>query len=605
MKQSTALAILKTGQNVFLTGQAGAGKTYVLNQYINYLKARQVPIAITASTGIAATHMGGVTIHSWSGIGIQNDIEKINLSRLKEKDGFVDKLKNTRVLIVDEISMLHLKQVDTIDAVLRHFIDPNLPFGGLQVVFSGDFFQLPPVGEKGETSKEKYAFMSKAWIDCNFQICYLSEQHRQDDSRANQDELSLTDILNQIRSQTVSWAAIDRLKATQNNQVQAHRTRLYTHNIDVDRINDDELVTLSGKSVCFKAVVSGDKALIEMLLKGVRAPQELTLKVGAKVMFVKNMPNSGVYNGTMGVVAYFVGAGGQKYDGSSDIPASAYPVVRLNNGGEVNATPEDWTIEDADGGVLASLSQVPLCLAWAITIHKSQGMTLDAAEIDLSKTFEMGQGYVALSRLKSLDGLKLLGLNTKSLLLDEWVQRVDRRLLELSNEQEQQFLALDDKTVTDIHQDFIKVCGGLDDVKKISLNEQIIIKQTHQKRQQEQQHHDGFHDGVRETLSLVKEGLSISQIAQKRAYAESTIIGHLDKIVAKMPQLDYSAIRPEQSIIDAVKEAFEKLDAQGEFIEGIRLRPIFEELREVYSYNQIRLALVFIDKSSQQADKEG
>ena len=155
MKQETALAILKTGQNVFLTGQAGAGKTYVLNQYIEYLRVRQIPVAVTASTGIASTHMNGMTVHAWSGIGIQNEFEKVNLQRLAARDEYLERIKNTKVLIIDEISMLHSKQVDTINQVLKYFRKNEMPFGGVQVIFSGDFFQLPPIGDKGETSKEK------------------------------------------------------------------------------------------------------------------------------------------------------------------------------------------------------------------------------------------------------------------------------------------------------------------------------------------------------------------------------------------------------------------------------------------------------------------
>ncbi len=168
MKQTTALNILKTGQNVFLTGQAGAGKTYVLNQYIHYLRVRGVSVAITASTGIASTHMNGMTIHAWSGMGIKDSFTDEDFKRLKSRQNVVDRLKNAKVLIVDEISMLHAKQVDLLDEILRKIRLDNAAFGGMQVIFSGDFFQLPPVGSKGESNKEKFAFMAKAWKTANF-----------------------------------------------------------------------------------------------------------------------------------------------------------------------------------------------------------------------------------------------------------------------------------------------------------------------------------------------------------------------------------------------------------------------------------------------------
>ena len=162
MRQSSALNILKTGKNVFLTGSAGSGKTYTLNQYIHYLRARRVPVAVTASTGIAATHMNGITIHSWSGIGIKDELTERDLSNLARKQFLADRLKDTAVLIIDEISMLHAKQLNLVNQVLKHVRKNDNPFGGIQVVVAGDFFQLPPIGSKGESNRDKFAFMSEA-----------------------------------------------------------------------------------------------------------------------------------------------------------------------------------------------------------------------------------------------------------------------------------------------------------------------------------------------------------------------------------------------------------------------------------------------------------
>ena len=207
MRQSSALDILKTGQNVFLTGSAGSGKTYTLNQYINYLRARRLPVAVTASTGIAATHMNGTTIHSWSGIGIKDELSDRDLTNLSRKQFLADRLKDTAVLIIDEISMLHAKQLNLVNQVLKHVRKNDAAFGGIQVVVAGDFFQLPPIGSKGETNREKFALMSEAWLDATFHTCYLSEQHRQVSEAAN-GGLDLDDILNQIRRQDVSFEAI-------------------------------------------------------------------------------------------------------------------------------------------------------------------------------------------------------------------------------------------------------------------------------------------------------------------------------------------------------------------------------------------------------------
>ena len=487
MRQSSALDILKTGQNVFLTGSAGSGKTYTLNQYIDYLRARRVPVAVTASTGIAATHMNGTTIHSWSGIGIKDELTDRDLTNLSRKQFLADRLKDTAVLIIDEISMLHAKQISLVSQVLKHVRKNDKAFGGIQVVVAGDFFQLPPIGSKGESNREKFAFMSEAWLDAKFHICYLSEQHRQVSEAAN-GGLDLDDILNQIRRQEVTFEAIAALEATFDQNVDIKRTRLYTHNLNVNSINDKELAALDGEMMRFEATSVGDTKLVETLKKTVRTQDDLVLKVGSKVMFIKNNTELGVSNGTMGELIGFAAVKiDDSKDGSDDLieaddagddkqtaksakekakkdkekvknkktTTQKMPVVRLNTGREVIAEPEEWIIEDETGDVLASYEQVPLCLAWAITIHKSQGMTLEAAEIDLSRTFELGQGYVALSRLKSLAGLQLLGMNDMSLQLDPLARGADKRFLALSDEADANYAMLDEKSMQQAHDKFV------------------------------------------------------------------------------------------------------------------------------------------------------
>ncbi len=314
MRQSSALDILKTGQNVFLTGSAGSGKTYTLNQYIDYLRARRVPVAVTASTGIAATHMNGTTIHSWSGIGIKDELSDRDLTNLSRKQFLADRLKDTAVLVIDEISMLHAKQLNLVSQVLKHVRKNNKAFGGIQVVVAGDFFQLPPIGSKGESNREKFAFMSEAWLDAKVHICYLSEQHRQVSDAAN-GGLDLDDILNQIRRQEVTFEAIAALEATYDQSVDIKRTRLYTHNLNVNKINDKELASLDGEMMRFEATATGDSKLVETLKKTVRTQDELILKVGAKVMFIKNNAELGVSNGTMGEL---IGFAAVKVDDSKD-----------------------------------------------------------------------------------------------------------------------------------------------------------------------------------------------------------------------------------------------------------------------------------------------
>lgn len=647
MRQSSALDILKTGQNVFLTGSAGSGKTYTLNQYIDYLRARRVPVAVTASTGIAATHMNGTTIHSWSGIGIKDELSDRDLSNLARKQFLADRLKDTAVLVIDEISMLHAKQINLVSQVLKHVRKNDKAFGGIQVVVAGDFFQLPPIGSKGESNREKFAFMSEAWLDAKFHICYLSEQHRQVSDAAN-GGLDLDDILNQIRRQEVTFEAIAALEATYDQSVDIKRTRLYTHNLNVNKINDKELAALDGEMMRFEATATGDSKLVETLKKTVRTQDELILKVGAKVMFIKNNAELGVSNGTMGELIGFAAvkideskdssealieddssddtnednaddaventAKGKKSAAKKDkekpktkkLTTQKMPMVRLNSGREIIAEPEEWMIEDETGDVLASYEQVPLCLAWAITIHKSQGMTLDAAEIDLSRTFELGQGYVALSRLKSLSGLQLLGMNDMSLQLDPLARGADKRFLVLSDEADANYAMLDEESMQQAHEKFTLKSGG-------TLSKSVIdAYATLQKKRREQQHakldkkqklgnqvSDKSDSTLLATRVLLEESLTIAEISQARQLSQSTIMRHIGDLKAQDPSLACDHLRPEDEVMTAVGNAYVAIKVANnpnDFNDdgSIKLRPIFDHLKQSIDYNTIRLALIFI-----------
>ncbi|MDN3446464.1 AAA family ATPase [Psychrobacter sp. APC 3281] len=643
MRQSSALDILKTGQNVFLTGSAGSGKTYTLNQYIDYLRARRVPVAVTASTGIAATHMNGTTIHSWSGIGIKDELTDRDLSTLSRKQFLADRLKDTAVLVIDEISMLHAKQLNLVSQVLKHIRKNDKAFGGIQVVVAGDFFQLPPIGSKGETNREKFAFMSEAWLDAKFHICYLSEQHRQISDAAN-GGLDLDDILNQIRRQEVTFEAIAALEATYDQSVDIKRTRLYTHNLNVNKINDKELASLDGEMMRFEATATGDSKLVETLKKTVRTQDELILKVGAKVMFIKNNAELGVSNGTMGELIGFAAvkiddkdsndalieddssdevdedAAGEKTTKGKKSAAKKdkekpkskkpttqkMPVVRLNSGREVIAEPEEWIIEDETGDVLASYLQVPLCLAWAITIHKSQGMTLDAAEIDLSRTFELGQGYVALSRLKSLSGLQLLGMNDMSLQLDPLARGADKRFLVLSEEADANYAMLDEESMQQAHEKFVLKSGG-------TLSKSVIdAYATLQKKRREQQQakidkkqklgnqvSDKSDSTLLATRVLLEESLTIAEISQARQLSQSTIMRHIADLKSQDPSLACDHLRPDDEVMTAVGNAYVAIKVANnpnDFNDdgSIKLRPIFDHLKQSIDYNTIRLALIFI-----------
>lgn len=413
MKQKTALAILEAGHNVLLTGPAGSGKTFVLNKYIAYLRKNNIGVAVTASTGIAATHLGGRTIHSWAGIGIKDELSPLSLNNLSKRAYLKKQFAQTSVLIIDEISMLHAHRLDMVNQVCQTLKKNSLPFGGLQLVMSGDFFQLPPVST-GQNSSH-FVYEAQVWPDMDLRVCYLEEQHRQNDPK-------LLGILQSLRQNKIEPETrvllAGRLKQKIKSAVQP--VRLFTHNIDVDAINNAELEKISAPAFSYRMTGEGDKKLLESLKKNCLAPEELILKKGALVMFVKNKfkEDGAIYsNGSTGVVIGF--------------NADDFPIVRLNSGQEISVVPDSWTIDD-EHSILAKINQLPLRLAWAITVHKSQGMTLEAAEIDLNHSFGYGMGYVALSRLKSLDGLCLLGINEMAYKLDPRIFAYDQELLALS-----------------------------------------------------------------------------------------------------------------------------------------------------------------------------
>jgi ATP-dependent DNA helicase PIF1 len=413
MTQEQALAILESGRSVLLTGAAGAGKTYVLNKYIKRAKKAGKNVAVTATTGLAATHLNGTTIHAWAGIGVHSQFDKHMANKLAKQRQ--DLIKKADVLVIDEISMLHDYRLDMVDEVLRFVRDNREPFGGVQVILCGDFFQLPPVNRSGDRMGS-FVTNSQAWRQNVFTVCYLQTQFRQRD-----DEL-YTAILNGIRAGVLTRSQLDALQDRSNgvDDPFTPRTRLLTVNLDVDDVNHQQLDELDGKEHTYEMETSGGKQYVETLQRSCLAPQTLRLKLGAQVMCIKNSQDRKYVNGSLGKVVGFE-------------KLTDYPIVELTNGKEVTIRVESWDLMDGDKR-RASIMQLPLRLAWAITVHKSQGMTLDAARIDLSRAFVEGMGYVALSRVRSLRHLILDGLNGMALRVSPLAKDIDIELRDKSSQ---------------------------------------------------------------------------------------------------------------------------------------------------------------------------
>jgi len=555
MTQDRALEILKTGGNVFLTGEPGAGKTYVINQYVAYLEASGVQVAVTASTGIAATHIGGMTIHAWSGIGARDQLSAYDVEQIATKEKIMRRVKKAQVLVIDEISMLDGKLVDMVNIVCKTVRQSAEAFGGIQVIFVGDFFQLPPVTRQGDMMR--YAFESRGWDDARPLICYLTDQYRQEDEM-------LLGLLKSVRMNEVDEEHFTLLsEQTEIAYEGIEPTKLFTHNADVDNVNAGKLKLLPGKSRSFKMTGKGSKQMQAGLAKNCLSPELLELKEEAMVMCTKNNFEQGYVNGTLGRVVDF------------DIE-DGMPVIETTEGKRIKMEETNWSLAE-DNKIMAEVTQIPLRLAWAITVHKSQGMSLDAAEIDLSRAFVYGQGYVALSRVRTLAGLKMLGMSPTALRVDPKIVTIDARFRSESTQADDAFEEMEEDETVQMHKNFINACGG----QYFSGDVKVREKKGYERIQKES------------TQSLTKsallEGKTIPEIAKERKIGETTIWGHLEKLVAEN-DIDEKQFEPIKASYSGWDDEYELLQEIMDEVGTEKLKPIFEAANEQYDYNQIRLA---------------
>jgi len=568
--QTTALNILKTGNNVFITGSAGTGKTYLLNKYMFYLKSRKIIPTIVAPTGIAASHLQGQTIHSFFSLGIRSEIDDYYIESLLNKKYLQTRFSKLKVLIVDEVSMVSPEMFLAMDKILRAFKDNDIPFGGVQTILSGDFFQLPPISRVPKD--KRFAWQSPSWKELSLKTCYLQEKFRQDDN-------VLISILDEIRTANISQNSYDVLNARYHKElpIDFTPTKLYTHNIDVDRINSDELAKINNPAYSFKYKSEGTAKNIEKIFKSSLVLEEMSLKKDAVVMFIKNNHELGFVNGTTGVVVDFD-------------KETLLPIVKTSSGSLIRVSLEDWSMENDSGNIVAKVSQVPLKLAWAITIHKSQGMTLDSAEIDLSKTFEVGQGYVALSRIKNIDGLRLMGLNDKALSVDPLILHIDDRIKAASQKASEEILAISDENLQEIFKSYILSIDGIIDTKKIKEQEVILKSEKKIITKSATPTH-------LQTKELIESSSSLEELAKSRGMSKGTIINHLRILKEQDPEINFDKFMPNKETIILVQEAVVKIKERNnkdDFSEDgqIRLKPIFEALDSKLQYDAIKIALL-------------
>jgi hypothetical protein len=417
------------------------------------------------------------------------------------------------------------------------------PFGGIQVVLCGDFFQLPPIARFGEP-KAQFVYASEAWEEAEFTICYLIQQFRQ------QDDAALS-VLNDIRSGEISELTKEHLMSRHNVRSSKYTvsTKLFTHNVDVDVLNDIELQKIEGGTITeYPMETKGREVLALALKKSCLAPEILRLKPGARVMCVKNNFEAGFVNGTLGVVV------------SCDVDND--PIVRTTSGKKIKISRASWKIEE-DGKTKAEILQYPLRLAWAITVHKSQGMSLDAIEVDLSKSFEPGMGYVALSRVRTLEGLTILGINDMALRVHEDAQAFEDEMKKLSKSALKEFKSLSTKERAFLQEEFLAHSRGFKKEKKLATHE--------------------------ETALLIEEKKSLSEIAKTRGITTETVVAHIEKLIDEESRVDMRYLKhemPSAHFVKVEKAIKEILKKEKE----VRLTPIKNIVGPNVSYLNIRLA---------------
>ena len=458
--QMEALYHLLHGDNVILSGQAGAGKSWVIetfrkivddliNPNLEAENGSTLEVAYTASTGVAATIIRGRTIHSWSGLGI--DVDPFSLESLPESkkwwmiNNVFEQIRQTDCLIIDEVSMLPAYYLENLDREFKIARGNDEPFGGMQVVLVGDFLQLPPVDKheidsNGNQVNSGYCFTARnddgrtIFGTSHFKWCYLDKTRRSKDDKLN-------DLLNGIRQGHVSWESLEDLRSRYEREPDRSKTytELKTVNRSVDSFNNQKLDELPGRAKYYRWEMDGDEEKCEELRKTLNL-HDVKLKPGAIVMLTSNQASEDpmLVNGSMGeVVDCFEDSVVIRFNDGQDhwIPMLTEKIMeKTNKMVWVQALRDYVPVIRED--VVARVTYLPVKLAWAVTVHKSQGQTLDGAVIDLSKCFAKGLGYVALSRCRSLDDIIMRGswkaLPQNALLVNDAAREADMKILDKS-----------------------------------------------------------------------------------------------------------------------------------------------------------------------------
>ena len=431
------------GENIFITGPGGTGKTALIKLIKHHADNKGKNIQVCALTGCAAVLLEckARTIHSWAGIGIgSGDIENIIKKVMRNKVA-KNAWLSVNILIIDEVSMMSKKLFEVLNSVAQKIRKNGSPFGGMQVIFSGDFYQLPPVGNKDDISTSEFCFQSELWFNM-FKI----PNHIQLKTIFRQSDPVYQKILNQIREGCIKKSSNAILLNHVNREIpenyQIKPTRLYPIRSKVDIINKTELEQINSEVYTFDLKYRTDLQMtakerlarmsftkeqidmeLEFLKNNIRCDSKIELKKGSQIMCIINTSineDTLLCNGSQGVVIDIV---------------NNLPLIKYQNGVTTIMSYHTWESDKIPG---LGVSQLPIIPAWALTIHKSQGATLDVAEIDIgSDIFECGQSYVALSRVKNLDGLYLKSFDVTRIKINAYVKEFYKLLNKLEEEEKE------------------------------------------------------------------------------------------------------------------------------------------------------------------------
>lgn len=422
-KQQEAVNLVADGKNVFITGPAGVGKSLVIQKIEEWAGENGKRVSVTAMTGVAAANVGGSTLHSWASIGLGKHEPRKHAFYVKKSKPTLDRYSHTDILIIDEVSMADYEYISTLNSVVKIVRNKiHKAFGGIQLVLCGDFFQLGPVQKNKD--KTTFLFQDPVWNDLVDDTVHLTQVYRQTQS-------DFINTLHRLRVGDVDDSIVNMLRATKDHKLANDKgirpTILFCRNCDVDAINRKNLDDLKGESVKFiNSDYFEDGESRKLFENSFTLPTTMELKVGAQVMLLVNKDVlGGLVNGSRGVVTEIYNHGHEEH------PSGGVRVLFANGRDEVIKEVKQvfrYDCDNMDAPERAYRIQVPLKLAYALTIHKSQGMSIDYLEIDMTGCFAHGQAYVALSRATSFDTLRVTNFNKKCIITSEVVKNFYRNI---------------------------------------------------------------------------------------------------------------------------------------------------------------------------------